>query len=149
MAADKYDDEFSKLQECELVRHMVSGDAFDGDDLDKKYVKAMLQFHYDNESTQGWTYTHRFADWDDAGLGPEVHPKNLSILASVDSLDNAIDAWFAGWNTARVVSDPAEKHENEEYCPYDLAKHHGKKPAVTCATCQKCWQGKNILFIKL
>ena len=151
MNAAEYTDEFDKLADCEFVRHQVSGDAFHDDELDVKYAKAMIGFHYDHEQVEGWTYTHRHQDWDDAGLGPEVHPNNLAILASVDSIKEAKRAWKAGWNTARVTTDPKDKRDEEVLCPYDLAKHQnpGKQPAVQCVSCKKCWQGKNILFVKL
>jgi hypothetical protein len=147
--AESIHDEFEKLKGVDIVRHLVSGDAFIDDKLDVSFVKSLLRFHWLNPSILGWAYTHRCEDWDDAELGPEVHPPNLWVLASVDSQDDARKAWRRGWNTARVTDSLDDKMPEEVICPYDKAKYVGTEPAITCLECRKCWQDKNILFIKL
>lgn len=148
LKSEPYDQEHEELVGTDYVRHLVSGDAFKDDKLDKDYVSSLLRFHWMHPETQGWGYTHRCQDWDDAGLGPEVHPPNLTILASVDSLPDARRAWKAGWFTARVIDSAADKHPSEVLCPFDVAVVSKAKPKINCISCKKCWEQNNIAFLK-
>lgn len=142
-----YSDELTTLADSDFVRHHVSGDFFDHDELNLDYLFQVLKFHYDNPQVVGWTYTHRWEDIEE--VAPvEIHPKNLTILASVDSIKEKSLANAFGWRTARV-SEINDRLDDEILCPIDLAKHLKKKTYTTCVTCRLCWTSKkNILFLK-
>jgi len=130
-----------------LVRHGVTGDAYQNDALDADYVQAMIDFHAANEDWTGWLYTHRIQDWDKGGYTVDTMPAGLHVIASVDT---EVDRQYAvdnGWRYARVVdADNPALLDNEMLCPVDKAKRDGTKP-TTCKKCKACFQGgRNIVF---
>tara|TARA_R110002020_G_scaffold359183_1_gene571881 strand:+ start:478 stop:1164 length:687 start_codon:yes stop_codon:yes gene_type:complete len=141
-----------------LIRHLTGGDwlrpTSDGRRVvDRDHARDVIKWHGQRSQryTLGWSYTHAPEQLDRAGFGPSSWPANLSILASVDTIDKARELQSKGWHTARVVETPKHKARNETLCPYDLAKHNGKDPDVTCASCRLCLPGqnKNIAFVAL
>jgi hypothetical protein len=152
----EYFDTFGKSNGNPNFRHLMSGDAFKKTPsgravLDREYVGDMLTFHRQTPYTAGWTYTHRAESCDKAGFGPKSWPENFKCLASVHNIRQAEHFQAKGWNTARVIQTPQEVAENEELCPYDLAKYNGKKPSTNCVKCRKCFatSDSNIAFVQL
>lgn len=70
-------------------------------------------------------YTHQ---WRDA---PDLRSLCMS---SADSLDDAREAWAAGWRTFRVVHDVSERVAGEIVCP--ASKEQGYR--TTCDKCGLC-----------
>lgn len=133
------------------VRWEVSGDALlPSGRLDRTYFRAKIDWHKRNPGSISLGYTHAPAEWERARCGPAHWPRGFHTLASVHTLAEAKKWQARGWKTARVVPDAAAPIEADEaYCPYDLAKHRGRKPTVNCATCQLCFSSaKNIVFIQ-
>lgn len=139
---------YESLAGLDLVRHCVTGGHMKNGELDHEHVDEMLEFHSNYPRTQGWSYTHDYTKFRDAGHSPESMPENLTILASVDTVEQKEEAKSDGWNTARVIDSPADRLDDEVLCPYDKAKYLKEKPNVTCRSCQMCWQEYNIAFIK-
>lgn len=87
--------------------------------------------HAENDHTG---YTHQ---WRNA---PHLKDK---CMASVDSFDDAMDAWSQGWRTFRLGFDKAE---NEVTCP--ASEEGGRK--TTCDSCGLCGgtrkQAKSIII---
>ena len=67
-------------------------------------------------------YTHQW------GRFPSLRPL---VMASVESLEGAREAWAKGWRTFRVVAHPTDVSPSEILCP---ATTHG----TTCADCGLC-----------
>lgn len=135
----------------DMIRHHVSGDVFANDELDVPYVESILAFHQEHRSCSGALYSHRIADWNAAGITPDQVPKNLQVLASVDSRAERDRARALGWRTARTIDHPGKAEKGEALCPYDLHKHKKTKPVpVTCRSCKLCWRanGPDIAFVK-
>jgi hypothetical protein len=149
----------TKADGVPLIRHLTGGDwlkpTSDGRRVvDRDHARDVIAWHRkpSQRFTIGWSYTHAPDQLDRAGFGPDSWPANFSILASVDSVEDADRLQRAGWHTARVVDDPKDKARNETLCPFDLAKHRGEtRPAITCASCRLCCPGakKNIAFVNL
>jgi len=143
-------DNMLRLSGAPLVRHVVSGDWFRRDSLgrarlDREYVRDVVRFHRLNPRTIGWGYTHGWRQWPESVRA--AIPRNMTILASVDSLEEAQAAQASGWRTARTTDDLSTKQANEVVCPVDRDKQRGKPPSTTCAQCRLCWESrKNVLF---
>lgn len=131
--------------DVKLVRHHVSGDLFRGDKLDIPYLESVIDFHRRNPSIQGWTYTHRWRDLHQAGYRPKKMPRNLAILASCDNVKQMREARRAGWPTARVAEERADRLPGEAVCRYQL-------DGTTCSRCKLCWEAdpkvKGIMFLR-
>jgi len=154
--AAKVNGQLERANGAPLIRHHVSGDFLketaDGRKIvDRQYVRSVIDWHEapSQRFTIGWTYTHSAKSMAKAGFEPDTFPENLTVLASCDSIEEAEDLQDDGWRTARVTEE-MDRQEGEIYCPYDLAKHQGRKPSVNCASCRKCFDdsGSNIVFLK-
>lgn len=144
-------DSLTRAAGVDMIRHLVSGDVFWQNQLDVPLVEKIFGFHKEFKRTKGALYTHFIQAWEEAGITPDTVPKNLQVLASVDSSSARARARLSGWRTARTIHRPDEVEEGERLCPYDLAKHLKKKPiSVTCRSCKLCWRAKgpDIAFIK-
>jgi hypothetical protein len=139
----------------DLVRHCISGDAFKDDELDEEYVDGVIEFH-DTHDIEGYMYTHRIKDWVDAGYSNGYNiPDNMTVVASVDSLEERRLAKLAGFKTARVIDEASEAVKGEVLCPFDKQVHDGvlvDDIKTTCENCRMCF-GKehkrlDIAFIK-
>lgn len=130
--------------DTKLVRHNVSGDLFLENKLDLEHIESVFQFHRDHPDIQGWLYTHRALELSFSGYGPEHHPKNLMLIASCETLEDAIALQASGWRTARVAAHEDRK-PGEVICRYNLDK-------TPCSKCKLCWSTdpriKGILFKK-
>ena len=149
--ADKRQDSLDELCGLDMVRHLVSGDAFKGNRLDRPFVRQLIDWHKDNPRTRGAIYTHRISSWTSAGFTPKTIPHNLAVLASVDSMAARRKANALGWRTARIIDYEHEVARGEILCPYDLYRRHLVRPNPhTCRTCQLCWVGKkDIAFLRM
>jgi hypothetical protein len=130
----------------DIVRHVVSGDWLrpwgGGKRLDIPYFRRVTRWHLSQPRTHGFGYTHAHNRFDAAGHGPTTWPRNFNLLASVDSLHARKVAKGAGWQTARVIDEPADIAGGERLCPYDAARRAGhSSPQVTCRTCRLCIGG--------
>lgn len=142
-----------------LIRHLTGGDwlkpTADGRRVvDRDHARDVIKWHSmpSQRYTIGWSYTHAAPQLEAAGFGPDSWPDNFGILASVDTIEHAETMQAAGWHTARVIDDPADKARNETLCPYDLQKASGAgKPSITCSACRLCCPDakKNIAFVAL
>ena len=161
LRAKDTDDSLDNALSVPLIRHFVSGDAFkraaDGRSiLDREVVREIIDWHSRpaQRYTVGWGYTHRWQSWTAAGLGPPSWPKNLTILASVETIENKNEANAAGWKTARVVESVHDEIlPDERRCPIDFAKVMKRpKAGINCANCRLCFSdeftGHNIVFVK-
>lgn len=150
------------------TRHHVSGDFYLDDQIDRDYVEYVAGWHRRNPRNFGYTYTHRWRDWD-AELRATI-PPNLTITASTDDPADAAEARAAGWHTARVVDPyngekPPRKIPPEslryaldvldpgEYvCPNQAQEALGKEAPVQCIDCRLCIDrakpGHGVVFIK-
>ena len=130
-----------------MGRINVSGDLFmqapDGYGycLDVLYVLNIIAWCNKHPKFTAWLYTHDVSALIDAGFAPcfQSFPKNLHIIASVDSLEKRELAKAHGYRTARVILNEQDKVQGETFCPFDLAKHRNKKPDITCVTCKLCF----------
>lgn len=139
-----------------LVRHLVSGDWLktlkDGRKmLDKAFVRSVITLHQKCPWLTGWGYTHARERFTRAGFTPNNLPSNLHILASCDSLDSKAEHNAAGWRTARVIHELADRTKDEFVCPVDAQKRAGipQERRTNCAQCKACFATtKNIAFFK-
>lgn len=139
-----------------LVRHLVSGDWLkptkDGRRiLDVFLVRDVIALHQKCPWLVGWGYTHARKRFTAAGFTPKGLPSNLHILASCDSVESKAEHNAAGWRTARVINEIADKQPDEFVCPVDAQKRAGipQERRTTCARCQACFAStKNIAFLK-
>ena len=150
-------DSIWKLSGLPLIRWCISGDvlkkALDGRKIvDRAYCKGVAEFHEHKSQrhTIGWMYTHFAKQLQRAGFGPKWWPKSLHVLASCETLEDARELQSDGWVTARVTTKK-DRQPGEVYCPYDLAKHEGRKPTTNCQRCRLCFDAKkrNIVFMLL
>jgi hypothetical protein len=131
------------------IRHLISGDGFRTRQrarVDLPYWEHVSAFHAIDREAIGLIYSHGYRQLAKAGIHPQTMPGRLTLLASVDTHKDAIEAQAGGWRTARTTDDLGDRRPDEKICPYDGAKCNGAKPKVTCATCQLCWSGANIVF---
>jgi hypothetical protein len=115
-----------------LVRLHVAGEW-----IDSSHTKRVLRV-VKSKSLKAWAYTHKWRKFKATSF------KGLSILASCDSLPDAIQAWIKGYAPALVVP------KFESYKAYDLKYADGSDtglggipcPAqtkhVTCEQCKLC-----------
>ena len=139
-----------------LIRHVVSGDWFrpakDGRKIvDRSLLAEAIETHTQAPWLTGWGYTHGAERLDRAGFGPQSWPANFRILASCETEERKEALNAAGWQTARVIEETADKTADETLCPVDAQKRAGlpAENRTTCARCRKCFDGnQNIAFLK-
>jgi hypothetical protein len=139
-----------------LVRHLVSGDWMktlkDGRKwLDKAFIRSVIALHVKCPWLTGWGYTHAADKFRKAGINPSDLPSNLHILASCDTVSQKQEHNAAGWRTARVIQELADRTKDEFVCPVDAQKRAGipQERRTTCAQCKACFNtSKNIAFLK-
>ena len=91
---------------------------------------------------KAWSYTHAWRRVPRKAWGA------VSVLASVETLDDAVRAIRRGWATARVVPNfPSEKAWDEGGvrwipCPAQT------RDDVTCDSCRLCWDDAKLRTIK-
>ncbi len=140
-----------KENPSKIVRLNVSGDVFLNDEVDTEFLNELIDGAKNNPDITIYGYTHGFEKVHQAGFTPDKFPDNLTLLASVDSEEEAAKAKSLGWKYARVERDYDKKAGKDEVlCPIDAAKAKGKEPKTTCATCKLCfdkrYEGINIVF---
>lgn len=132
----------SDLPRRALVRHHVSGDVFDNREglvgVDWVYVMKMVEGHQENPQIKGWGYTHAWRQIEDPAL---INVGNLTVNASCDSVDEADEAFAAGWPTTVVVPEDAERFVTPlgvtvTICPAQLDAE------VKCSHCMLCHRGE-------
>lgn len=146
------------LKGAKLVRLHTSGDFFvpDGQGgymLDTDYLNEIIDWCRANPDVTVWTYTHDVRKLIGAGFSYAAgsFPKNLHIVASVETPIERTIAKSNGYRTAQVIESAQDKAQDATLCPYDLALADGVKPKVTCARCKLCFNPKHrkdIAFIK-
>jgi hypothetical protein len=156
-------DDIAKLQikGAKLARLHTSGDLFkadsnspDGYELDFEYINEVIRYCNENPDLTIWTYTHDVAKLIRHGytyVDEKRLPKNLHIVASVETPVQQHIAKEYGFRTARVIDTKEECEVTRTLCPYDLALANGVKPKTTCAECKLCFNPihkKDIAFIK-
>ena len=134
-----------------IVRLNVSGDVFKDDRVDVEFLNELIAGAKNNPDITIYGYTRGFEKVHEAGFTPDKFPANLTLLASVDSAEDAAKAKALGWKYARVERDyDKEAGKDEVLCPIDAAKAKGKEPKTTCARCKLCfdkrYEGINIVF---
>jgi len=126
-----------------IVRLNVSGDVFINDEVDAEFLNELIAGAKNNPDITIYGYTHGFDKVHEAGFTPDMLPNNLTLLASVDSEEEAAKAKSLGWKYARVERDYDKKaKKGEVLCPIDAAKAKGKEPKTTCARCRLCFDKK-------
>ena len=154
-------DELDRAAGAPLIRHMVSGDVFKvtrhrepRSIVDRAFLRWLLAWYTAARQrwTQGWMYTHGARQLAAAGFGPERFAgTGLTVLASCETLEDARSLQADGWKTARVTRS-RQLDQSEILCPYDLAKHRGRKPDTNCAECRLCFapefDDRNIVFLE-
>ena len=140
-----------KENPSKIVRLNVSGDVFLNDEVDTEFLNELIDGAKNNPDITIYGYTHGFEKVHKAGFTPDKFPANLTLLASVDSEEEAAKAKAFGWKYARVERDYSKKtNEGEVFCPIDSAKAKGKGHETTCATCRLCfgqeYKDTNIVF---
>ena len=146
------------LKGSKLVRLHTSGDFFTADDqgghkLDTDYLTEVIDWCKANPEITVWTYTHDVQKLIDAGFSYSENsfPKNLHIVASVESTEERTMAKSHGFRTAQVINTVQDQEKDTTLCPYDLALNNGVKPTTTCANCTLCFNSKHkkdIAFLK-
>lgn len=132
-----------KENPSKIVRLNVSGDVFVNDEVDIEFLNELIAGAKNNPDITIYGYTHGFDKVHAAGFTPDKFPANLTLLASVDSEEDAAKAKELGWKYARVERDYGKKvNEGEVFCPIDAAKAKGKEPKTTCASCKLCFDKK-------
>lgn len=156
----KRNDPLEKFLEkgAKWVRLHTSGDFFrtgaNGFELDTEYLDDVIRFAKENPDVTVWSYCHSTKHLIDAGYtyAKGAFPNNLHITASCDSDVDKYIAIEHGFRTARVITEIAEKSDNETLCPYDLATFKGTdKSKINCKDCTLCMNHKhkkNIAFLK-
>lgn len=147
-----------------FIRFLTAGDWMKHDpgsdtgySVDLEHANDAVMVCRVNPWATAWSYCHDIKQWvKDTGLFPAAGnmPKNFHLLASCEDQAMKDFAIAHGFKTARVITSESERAEDEIFCPYDRALHHGKtnrEIKVRCVTCQLCWkapEGKNIAFLK-
>lgn len=151
----KRNDDLDKLAEkgAKLVRLHTSGDFFSDGELDTAYLDEVIQWCKDHSDILVYTYTHGPKQFIEHGYTYKnnVFPDNLHITASCDTDEEKTFCTFFGFRTARVIDNESQKHEDETFCPYDLAKSRKVSIKTHCAKCTLCFNPKhkkNIAFMK-
>ena len=142
---------------AQFVRLHTSGDFFVNDELDTEYFEEVVAWCKKHPKITVWTYCHNVIKIVEAGYAYSFGnmPKNLFIVASVDTLTERGLCSFYGFKTARVIDTPTEVEQNEVLCPYDKALYNNKgvKKAIPikCVSCKMCFnprQKRDIAFLK-
>ena len=147
---------------AQFIRFLTSGDWFKTDptapkgySTDLEHAEDAIRVCRQNPRVTGWSYCHDIKQFvADTGYSYNARnlPANFHLLASCEDLD--VKAWAIayGFKTARVIKTMADKTKDEVFCPYDKAKHLGKKQAeikIRCVNCRLCWEGPhNIAFLE-
>ena len=149
-----------KMWHQSLVRWNVSGDIWGSDGAE--YREAIKQAHLARPDVEGWLYTHAWRRAKVLAWIPTL-PANLSVLASCDTIHDAIQAYWLGFTSVAIVDDTARKEwadrsemsaarDRYKYiadsfgvpvipCPAQLAGN-----GVGCADCQACLKPGLIVF---
>jgi len=144
-----FDDLISRMSKgIDTVRLNVTGDFLKADGTpDEDYLDALEAAAKKYPNITFYGYTHA---WDILAGRIKAMPKNVTILASVNSKEDARKAAVIGLTYARVTSTK-DREAGEVYCPVDKAKKVKAKPTITCRECRLCFDGKgrNIVFFKV
>lgn len=146
-----------------LVRLHTTGDFFKQDPsaprgytLDWEYFRDIRDLALANPRVEIYTYCHDLRTllwgWAQHELLADL-PRNFTIVASVDNLEDRAWAKKHFFRTARVIDRMEDIAEGEVFCPYDKALHHGKTSKeikVRCNTCRLCFDNgkQDIAFLK-
>lgn len=122
-----------------LIRHLVSGDFFCNNKLDRTFVRELIAGHKANPKTIGWSYTHGFRRIKHQTLNKLP---NLVVNASCETDNDVREALSKGWDAVQVVAQDAPKVTYKDgykllVCPAQTTEHLGNKQ-ITCATCKLC-----------
>lgn len=131
------------------VRLNVTGDFLTPDGTpDITYLEALKAAAKKNPRVTFYGYTHA---WRILADYVKDMPKNVTILASVNSKDEGQEAEALGWRYARVTDKPDLTNGKEVYCPVDKAKKNKAKPTTTCIRCRMCFDDtpQHIVFFKV
>jgi len=144
--------DISRLDGLSRVRWDVSGDNLRPDgSVDVDYLRAKYGWHSRNPNSVSLGYTHAPRALERAGFGPASFPTHYHLLASCHSRTVARALRRQGWQTARVMRNPAGKLDPEErLCPVDAAKHRGIAQKTNCAKCGLCFRSNHsIVFLEI
>ena len=146
------DDDPRLLDGAPFVRWLVSGDWFRLDAagrcrFDWKHFLKIVRWCKRNPQSQTWAYTHGWDRWPQTAL--DQCPQNLTVLASVDSPEDAAAAQAHGWRTARTTDDLSDRRAGEFICPVDAHKIRGERLPTTCIQCRACWERNDHILFKL
>lgn len=117
------------------IRHHVSGDFFENDQPDWKYISAMIAGHADRPDLQGWVYTH---GWDRLPSKMLNAPESLTTNASCDTLEEAQEAYDQGWPTVVVVDEDSDGEELPDGTPVVICPN--QTDGLSCSECELCMQ---------
>jgi len=143
---DSVRDYVAKARPGAVIRHLVSGDLFLNGRPDNDYINAMLDGHRDRPDVTGWAYTHGWTDLDPGRLNALP---NLTVNASCDTVDEAREAFKAGWPVALTVGPDHPKGLTDFgdflglLCPAQATHER-----VTCASCKLCGKADRKLMGK-
>jgi hypothetical protein len=124
----------SQIPPERLVRHHVSGDLFRDDQPDMPYIEALMEGHRRRSDLDGWLYTHGWRKLDARRLNSL---RNLTVNASADTMDEALEAHRAGWPTT-VVVDPDQACVYLKEADTRLVICPQQTHDVKCSDCQLC-----------
>lgn len=123
---------FARLPKGALVRHMVSGDLFQGDQPDLEAVEELRQAHRSRPDVRGWGYTHGWRRLDPYRLNLD----NLTYNASCETPAEVRQALSAGWPAVLVV--PADHPKRRSYEGFEVAVCPNQTVGITCDRCGLC-----------
>jgi hypothetical protein len=135
-------DSAKTLKPNSYFRHHVSGDLFitnskDGSlNVDTDYLNAVLDVAKERPDVTFYSYTHGYKSLDNL---PEQTPKNLTINASCDNLEQVKDAKNKGWATVIVVSEN-EKRKRYNEDGIDIVVCPNQTSSLTCSQCKLCFK---------
>jgi len=117
-----------KLPPLQKIRHHVSGDFFQDNEIDRSYLGGVLFGHLFREDLRGWTYTH---GWD--RFEEPINLESLTINASCDTREEASRAYRQGWPTTVVLEEDVDEIDGIKVviCPNET-------DGLSCAECMLC-----------
>jgi hypothetical protein len=124
--------EFRRLPRGALIRHMVSGDLFENDQVDREVVDEIKKAHRSRPDVQGWGYTHGWRRLNAASL----NLSNLTYNASCERPQDVQLALQAGWPAVMVV--PSEHPKRKDYGDFTAVVCPNQTVGITCDRCGLC-----------
>tara|TARA_Y100000593_G_C4308006_1_gene336777 strand:- start:1971 stop:2654 length:684 start_codon:yes stop_codon:yes gene_type:complete len=114
------------------------------EDGGRAYRDAILRVHTDCDDIRGWSYTH---DWknEEVRAWRDRLPKNMGVVASCDSIEQAREAISLGWMTVAVLVPSADgEHFNREEIAQVRSEMSELLPAKSVTPCPATYDFKDL-----